>query len=161
MSTGGLFAQLDLGKRSLAAQQAGLSVSGHNVANLNNEGFSRQRVALEEQHPRRTMFGTGVDIDGVERITDRFTNQRLIGEQARLGNLAIREKILLKLEQIYNESEGDGLRATLNQFWDSWGHLANEPESEIFRSELLTKSQLVTRKMGEMSQELTNVPSIR
>jgi flagellar hook-associated protein 1 FlgK len=153
----GLFAQLDLGRRSLAAQQAGMSVSGHNVANLNNEGYSRQRVMLEEQHPRRTLFGKGVDIDGVERVTDRFTNQRVIGEQARLGNLDIREKILIKLEQIYNETEGTGLRHTLNEFWDAWGHLANEPESEIFRSELITKAQLLTRKMGEMSQELTNL----
>ena len=92
-----LFGQLDIGKRSLMAQQAGMGVAGHNVANLNNEKYSRQRVELEDQHPRRSMFGAGVDVDAVGRITDRFTNQRLIGEQARMGNLELREKILLRL----------------------------------------------------------------
>jgi flagellar hook-associated protein 1 FlgK len=157
MSSGDLFSQLDMGKRSLSAQQAALSVSGHNVANLNNEAYSRQRAELEQEHPKHSMLGTGVNLGGVGRITDRFTNLRLIGEQSRLGNLDLREKIMLKLEQIYNEQQGSGLRATLNEFWDAWGHVANEPESELHRSELITKANLVTRKFGEMSQELAGL----
>jgi flagellar hook-associated protein 1 FlgK len=98
-----------------------------------------------------------VNLGGVERVADRFTNLRLIGEQSRLGNLDAREKIMVKLEQIYNETEGSGLRATLNEFWDAWGHVANEPESELNRSELITKANLVSRKFGEMSRELSNL----
>ena len=138
-SSGSLFSQLDLGKRALMAQQAGMNVAGHNIANINNEDFSRQRVQLEDQHPRKSMFGQGVNIGSVERVTDRFATQRVIAEQARLGGLSVREQTLAKLEQIFNEMETGGLRATLNEFWDAWGHLANQPESEIHRSELITK----------------------
>ncbi|MEE8555951.1 MAG: flagellar hook-associated protein FlgK [bacterium] len=153
----GLFSQLDIGKRSLMAQQAGMGVAGHNVANVNNEGYSRQRVELEEQHPRRSKFGAGVDIEAVGRVTDRFTNERLIGEQTRLGNLDVREKILLRLEQIFNETEGTGLRATLNEFWAAWGDVANQPESELFRAELITRTNLLTRKFGEQAKELDDL----
>ena len=153
-SSGSLFSQLDLGKRALMAQQAGMNVAGHNIANINNEDFSRQRVQLEDQHPRKSMFGQGVNIGSVERVTDRFATQRVIAEQARLGGLSVREQTLAKLEQIFNEMETGGLRATLNEFWDAWGHLANQPESEIHRSELITKTRSMTRKLNEMGGQL-------
>lgn len=153
-SSGSLFSQLDLGKRALMAQQAGMNVAGHNIANINNEDFSRQRVQLEDQHPRKSMFGQGVNIGSVERVTDRFATQRVIAEQARLGGLNVREQTLAKLEQIFNEMETGGLRATLNEFWDAWGHLANQPESEIHRSELITKTRSLTRKLNEMGGQL-------
>ena len=153
-SSGSLFSQLDLGKRALMAQQAGMNVAGHNIANINNEDFSRQRVQLEDQHPRKSMFGQGVNIGSVERVTDRFATQRVIAEQARLGGLSVREQTLAKLEQIFNEMETGGLRATLNEFWDAWGHLANQPESEIHRSELITKTRSLTRKLNEMGGQL-------
>ena len=153
-SSGSLFSQLDLGKRALMAQQAGMNVAGHNIANINNEDFSRQRVQLEDQHPRKSMFGQGVNIGSVERVTDRFATQRVIAEQARLGGLSVREQTLAKLEQIFNEMEAGGLRATLNEFWDAWGHLANQPESEIHRSELITKTRSLTRKLNEMGGQL-------
>ena len=153
-SSGSLFSQPDLGKRALMAQQAGMNVAGHNIANINNEDFSRQRVQLEDQHPRKSMFGQGVNIGSVERVTDRFTTQRVIAEQARLGGLSVREQTLAKLEQIFNEMETGGLRATLNEFWDAWGHLANQPESEIHRSELITKTRSLTRKLNEMGGQL-------
>ena len=153
-SSGSLFSQLDLGKRALVAQQAGMNVAGHNIANINNEDFSRQRVQLEDQHPRKSMFGQGVNIGSVERVTDRFATQRVIAEQARLGGLSVREQTLAKLEQIFNEMETGGLRATLNEFWDAWGHLANQPESEIHRSELITKTRSLTRKLNEMGGQL-------
>lgn len=153
-SSGSLFSQLDLGKRALMAQQAGMNVAGHNIANINNEDFSRQRVQLEDQHPRKSMFGQGVNIGTVERVTDRFATQRVIAEQARLGGLSVREQTLAKLEQIFNEMETGGLRATLNEFWDAWGHLANQPESEIHRSELITKTRSMTRKLNEMGGQL-------
>ena len=153
-SSGSLFSQLDLGKRALMAQQAGMNVAGHNIANINNEDFSRQRVQLEDQHPRKSMFGQGVNIGSVERVTDRFATQRVIAEQARLGGLSVREQTLATLEQIFNEMETGGLRATLNEFWDAWGHLANQPESEIHRSELITKTRSMTRKLNEMGGQL-------
>ncbi|MCH9045477.1 MAG: hypothetical protein IIA40_05170, partial [SAR324 cluster bacterium] len=89
MTTGSLFTQLDMGKRTLMAQQSGMSTAGHNIANIDNENFSRQRVDLDPQHPFRSRFGAGVDIHQVERITDRFLTKRLIAEQSRGGNAEI------------------------------------------------------------------------
>ena len=42
----GLFGTLNLGARSLSTQQQGTEVAGHNLANVNNPAYSRQRLAI-------------------------------------------------------------------------------------------------------------------
>lgn len=154
MASASLFSQLDLGKRSLQAQQAGMGVAGHNIANVGNENFSRQRVDLDPQHPQKSRFGTGVNISSVERITDGFLNRRLIGEQAREGALRIRGDGLRRLEELFNDQEGLGLRESLNAFWNAWGQLANEPESEIFRRQVLNVSKALAGRFRDIHSEL-------
>ncbi len=76
MTTGSLFTQLDMGKRSMMAQQSGMSTAGHNIANIDNENYSRQRVDLDPQHALRSRFGAGVD------IVQRGADGRRVPEQA-------------------------------------------------------------------------------
>ena len=40
-----------MGLRALQAHQMGLNVTGHNIANANTEGYSRQRVNLVPSNP--------------------------------------------------------------------------------------------------------------
>ncbi|MBI4082016.1 MAG: flagellar hook-associated protein FlgK [Candidatus Lambdaproteobacteria bacterium] len=157
MSTSNLFGQLSMGKRSLTAQQAGMNVAGHNIANVNNEGYSRQRVNLEAQHPLKSRFGAGVDLQSVERLADGFVNKRLLSEQSRSGALELREQGLRRLEVVFNEVEGRGLRSALNAFWDSWGRLANHPEAEIYRAELITTAKELAKQIAEASADLGGV----
>jgi flagellar hook-associated protein 1 FlgK len=157
MTTSSLFAQLDLGKRSLMAQQAGTGVAGHNIANIHNEKFSRQRVQLDPQHPMNSRFGTGVDLKGVDRLTDRFLNQRLISEQSRGGMMDVRLAGLRRLENLMNESEGFGLREALNKFWSSWGAVANNPEDQIFRTDLTNAANTLGRRMATLGSDLANL----
>jgi len=155
--TSTLFSQLDLGKRSLQAQQAGMSVAGHNIANVNNDEYSRQRVDLDSQHPHKSRFGAGVDLKGVERIADRFVNQRYIAEQSRGGAMDIRHNGLKRVENIFSEIEGHGLRNALNEFWDAWGRLASNPEAEIARSDLINTSKTLADRVQGMWGDLSTL----
>ena len=153
MTTASLFTQLDMGKRTLMAQQSGMSTAGHNIANIDNENFSRQRVDLDPQHPFRSRFGAGVDIHQVERITDRFLTKRLIAEQSRGGNAEIRENGLRRLEALFAEVEGFGLRNALNEFWAAWGRLATQPEAEIFRQDLIASGQRLATRINGLNRD--------
>ena len=154
MTTSSLFTQLDLGKRSLMAQQAGTSVAGHNIANIQNENFSRQRVDLSAEHPTRSRFGSGVSLKGVDRLTDRFLNQRLIAEQSRGGQTEARVQGLRRLEGLFNDAEGFGLRQSLNQFWSAWGAVANSPEDEVYRTDLINASNTLARRISGLNGDM-------
>jgi len=154
MSSSSLFGQLDVGKRSLMAQQAAMNTSGHNIANINNEGYSRQRVDLQAQHPYRSRFGSGVDLTGVERVTDHFLNQRVIGEQSRGAEIGVREDGLRRIENLMNDQEGAGLRHAMNEFWSAWGGVANNPEDELQRTDLANAASTLARRINGMSHDL-------
>jgi flagellar hook-associated protein 1 len=157
MTTGSLFTQLDMGKRALMAQQSGMSTAGHNISNIDNDGYNRQRVDLTPQHPFRSRFGAGVDIRAVERMTDNFLNKRLIAEQSRGGNVEIREKGLRRLEALFAEVEGFGLRNALNEFWGAWGRLSAQPETEILRQDLLDSAQRLSTRVNGLNRDFTQM----
>ena len=67
---------LNIGKSAFFANQAALNVTGHNIANVNTQGYTRQSVILEIATPAANSAGrepcgrTGVDVfDGLSPIT--------------------------------------------------------------------------------------------
>ncbi|MBD3298785.1 MAG: flagellar hook-associated protein FlgK, partial [candidate division Zixibacteria bacterium] len=53
----GIFQGLELAKRALLSQQYALSTTGHNIANANTPGYSRQRVHLTATNPLSNTIG--------------------------------------------------------------------------------------------------------
>jgi len=45
------FGGIELGKRALQTQQKSLNITGHNIANANNEKYSRQRAVQSATDP--------------------------------------------------------------------------------------------------------------
>src|SRR5690606_8114869 len=69
----------NLARSGLTAAQAGINTTGHNVANANTPGFSRQQVLVTSagaQGGPHGYSGMGVQVQTVRRIYDGFlTNQ--------------------------------------------------------------------------------------
>ena len=62
---------LNIATRALTTNQAALQVIGHNIANANTEGYTRQRVELQSvpgQQLGSAYFGKGVQIETVARV---------------------------------------------------------------------------------------------
>ena len=67
----GLIQSLETGKRALVSNQAALSTSEHNIANVNTPGYTRQEVVLEATPPYFTSIGglgTGVQASDIRRV---------------------------------------------------------------------------------------------
>ena len=61
---------LKVGANSLQSWQQALNTTGHNIANANTEGYSRQSVQFETTDPRVFGFGfvgQGSTVSGTER----------------------------------------------------------------------------------------------
>lgn len=80
----GTFGGLTTALSALYAQRRAIEVTGHNVANANTEGYSRQRVDLQAKagpvapalFARWTGAGEGVSVAGISRVRDEFLEQR-------------------------------------------------------------------------------------
>lgn len=150
-----LYGSFEIGKKALTASQMGQSTTGHNIANVDTEGFSRQELSQSASKPGSDGKGTGVDVTGVQRKQDRFTKQKVVDEQTHVGTWGTRNKILTEAEVIYTDLEGTRLRGAMDEFWSSWNSVATEPESVILRKTLVTKSQELAQDFRAFDKRLS------
>ena len=69
---------IEIGRRALHAQQAGLNATGHNIANANTPGFSRRAVVLENTITRsQNGLGTGADVASIQRLRSSFDDAQM------------------------------------------------------------------------------------
>ena len=69
------------------ANQTGMSVAGHNIANVNTPGYTRQELILESNavaSSARLKLGMGVKADEVIQDFDQFTTQEHQSECLRI-----------------------------------------------------------------------------
>src|SRR5687768_8224902 len=85
------FFGLNTAMRGLLAQQTALDVTGHNIANVNTRGYSRQRVDMSATDPfsfpamnavMPGQMGTGVDVGAFQRLRDQYLDRNIRGEMA-------------------------------------------------------------------------------
>lgn len=142
MST--IFMGLEIGKRSIMAQQTALEVTGHNIANANTTGYTRQVASLQATRPYATpslnnsthvgQMGTGVDAAEIARIRDAFLDEQIRNESRDSGYWELMQESLSRIEAIFVEPSDTGLRTAMDQFWESWQDLSVNPESEAVRA---------------------------
>jgi len=74
-----IFNALHIGYSGLNAAQIGIDTTGHNIANAETEGYSRQRVVTSEAIPVSIspgQRGNGTQITEITRIFDAFVYSR-------------------------------------------------------------------------------------
>lgn len=155
---------LGIGRSGLNASKKSLEVTGHNLSNVNTEGYSRQRVLQSTSIPVTTsgfIQGTGVKIDGVRRFNDEFIDKRLNNALSNNNFYEARSETLGQVETIFNELDTDGLNQVLNKFFNSFRELANQPENETIRSVVRDTASLAVKDLhrirGTLDTQALNI----
>ena len=137
------FFGLEMAKRALNAFLQGIEVAGHNVANVDTEGYSRQRVNLSTTDPYTApglsspaiagQIGTGVKVDEIIRIRDEFLDFQYRSELSTLGYWSKINDLYETVQLYIAEPQGDGVRAAFDSFWTALQDLQGNPESVAIR----------------------------
>ncbi|MEX1028744.1 MAG: flagellar hook-associated protein FlgK [Paenibacillaceae bacterium] len=161
------FSGLEVSKRALFAQQTALQTTGHNIANANTAGYSRQMVNLINSKPMEAagiqrsnsagQIGTGVEFDYIKRIRETFLDHQYYNENKELGEWTIRKDTLEKLEAIVNEPSDTGIRQVIENFWNAWQVLSKEPENLTARAALKEGSLALTDSFNSTSKQLQDL----
>jgi flagellar hook-associated protein 1 FlgK len=139
----GILSILQIASRALMAEQLGVEVTGHNVANVNTPGYSRQRVNFVTSYPVPSPWGplgTGVKIQGIERAFDPFITARLNEKNSLLSDYQTRSATLEQVATFFNETREGGVNDLLSQFFASWHDLADNPSGAGERQALLYRA---------------------
>lgn len=136
----GIGSMLEIGKKSLFANQAAIEVVGNNISNANTPGYSRQAVRLEDGNYisyAPGQLGTGVNAVEVIRYFDEFIEAQYLDKSSEQQRWQALYENLQNVEMVLNESSTDGVNSALAAFWADWQTLAANPEDTSVRSALL------------------------
>lgn len=145
---------------SLTAQRIALDVTGENIANVNTEGYSRQRVMLETA-PTTTHngfpLGNGVNVAAVQRIYDNVLNKQINDGNSVLGNNEQRLSMLKQLEPYFNELTGNALGDAMQGMTDAWQSLSLNPSGLAERQAVIGRATILTDTFYSINNSITNV----
>jgi flagellar hook-associated protein 1 FlgK len=159
------FFGLRIALSSLYAQRRGLEITGHNVANVNTDGYSRQRVGLQAAgastvpalHAKWEGGGSGVDVTGVDRLRDQFLEARALVEHSVDSRLRQSQQVMARTELVFAEPGPDGLQAQMAEFWAGWGDIANQPTDLAARSQILERSKTLATSFNRTRDGLSTL----
>ena len=143
------FSGLNAASTALWAAQRGLDVTGQNIANVNTEGYSRQRVELRAQggtavpavHSVSSNVGAGVSTDQVIRIRDAFLEARAQTEGAATARLTAEQAAFTGVEDAFREPGDSGIQSMLADVWAGWSDLANNPLTTAPRGQVIERME--------------------
>ncbi len=166
----GLFATLNLGQRALLANQQAIEVAGHNIANINNPAYTRQRVLLQTSAPIQTAVGSvgsGVEVAQVTAIRNQILDDNIVSESSTTGSLSAQQDALQTAQSSLGEqldANGTpiaGLSAKLSSFFNSWQSLSADPSNLSARQTVVQNSvslagqfRAVDKRLGDLQSQL-------
>lgn len=156
----GISAIFNIGRGALQANQIAMEVVSHNIANVNTEGYTRQQAILQSENPydmNRLKVGLGVRVDSVSQAFDRYTTRQIQQNTSTLREFESKADILSHLEALLNETDDSGLSQVMNEFWNAWQNVANNPGESAGRTALLGKAKILTEKFNTMNSDLYSI----
>lgn len=152
-----IFGNLEIGKTGLNAAQLGQKTTGHNIANVHTEGYSRQRA--EQSADTSKHFGGlhGVRVDRIARVYNQFNTEKVIGEESKSSDWEAREAYMKMVEASFQDLDGKNLGEALGSFWNAWSSAASQPESQAERQNLLSSAEDLIAKIKGLDQRLSSI----
>ena len=149
---------MSMAAQALTTQQQAISVTSHNIANVNTPGYSRQKLVMTTNSAVNSVLGpmgNGVSADAIERIYDRFISAQINNESQALGRWDAQKNAVESLEMIFNETYGYGLNEAMSEYWNAWQALSNNPAGLTERQMLLTRGQILTSTFNKLDSDLS------
>lgn len=148
---------LNLGTQSVLTAQRQLSTTGHNISNVNTEGYSRQSVIQGTNTPRPyggETYGMGVHVEKVRRSWDQFAVNELNLSTTSFSFKRDDEENLDMLSKLLSSVASKKIPENLNEWFDAIKTLADSPNDVGARKVVLEKADLITQNMNDFHENI-------
>lgn len=132
----------NLGLAAMNAAQNRLSVTGHNLNNVDTEGYNRQRVLSSTAGATATgagYIGRGVQAVTIQRAYDKFLSDQLTQAQTQGAALIAYGNEITQVNNLFGDPTV-GISPALQKFFEGINAVASEPADPAARQELLGRA---------------------
>lgn len=156
----GLSTAMNTSLSALFAAQVGMSTTGHNIANANSPGFSRQQVMTSPRQPVVMPWGAigrGIDIDNIRRVQDEFLAKNLRVQTSRMTSYEAVDSALAEVEGILGSVDNDQIGSAMTNFFGAWNDLSQASIQADLKDNVVTMAQNLVRVMHSIDDSLTDL----
>lgn len=141
---------LGIGISGLAAAQAGLVTTGHNIANASAEGYHRQSIRQSTATPLLSgngYIGQGTRVDSVLRAYSGFIQSQVGEAQAQASYYATYHAQLTAIDNVIADCQA-GLSSALQEFFAATQGVAADPSSMPARQLMLAAGETLASRFN-------------
>lgn len=144
----------------LAAQQQ-LATTGHNIANVNTDGYNRQ-VAEQNTtvgiYSGNNYIGSGTYVSDVTRVYNQFSYKEQLFSQSNQGNANTLHKDLNQLNEIMSFS-GESLTGSIDKFYQTINSIADNPSDSGLRNIALSQAGILASDFRSINDNIDQLES--
>ena len=147
---------LNIGANALSTNLAALQVIGHNIANANTAGYSRQTVNTQSagyQQLGGNYFGKGVELGTVSRSHDAYLTREAQLATSVAAADAERLAKLTKLESLF-PTGASGLGAAMNDMLNAWADVASAPTNQSARVVVIARADELAARLSDTAGQM-------
>jgi flagellar hook-associated protein 1 FlgK len=158
---------LYIGLSGLDASQTSMDLIGQNLANASTPGYVDEEVELKTVGagqatgpniaPDATVGG-GVDVVGVNRLSNVFLQSQMLAGQSASSGLEAQQSALTSIQTSFPEPANQGALSTqLTTYWNDWSQVANTPGDSGARNVLIDQGTALANSIQQASSDITAV----
>jgi len=150
---------MSTGTSALLAFQRALATVSHNVANINTEGYSRQKVSFATQTP--TLFGSqyignGTQITDIARVGDQLATSRLLDSTGELARLQQLSSLSDRVDTLFSDS-ATNIAGQWSNFFDAVTGLSSEAAGTANRQNVLDNANALVTRFKQLNGQLDSL----
>lgn len=154
----------DVAFSGIFAAQRAIKVTQNNIANINTDGYARQKINFGENvnvgGPGIDMqIGNGVNVEEIERIKDDFLIAQSRGEKGIFNYFQSMRESMSAIETVFNENSEGSVSQLLAKFFNGWEELSKYPEENSYRNALIATSENLANKLNDVNNGLVQLES--
>lgn len=157
---------MNIGKQSITNNQIALNVVSNNIANMNTENYTKQRVdfASIEAYDcfnwcskySNLKIGHGAEIVGISNKRSEWADNYFRGQNAPSGYYDQIGQMASNLENLLNDELSDGgLQTRFSEFFKASEALSGDPTNKAYKIAFVNAAQNISDMLNNMSSTVT------
>ncbi|WP_262691279.1 flagellar hook-associated protein FlgK [Kordiimonas aestuarii] len=140
----------------LFTNQSAIRVTSNNIANVNTEGYARNRVVTESQILQGA--SAGVNISEIQRVVDRFLEGALRTAGSNTAEYSVQREFHDRLQGVLGDpASGSSLSARIDDIFSAVSDLALNPADVLRRQQSLSEIESFTDQINLFQQQIQNL----
>lgn len=154
------FFGLNIGYTGLISASASLNTTGNNIANVDTEGYSRQKTVQEAAKAIRTnttygMAGAGVDTISIDQIRNPYYDLKYWENNADLGIFEIKQQYAKQIESYFTDTDSvPGFNAIFSDLFDSIDEVRKSSGDSTVKQSFIAQCEKLTDYFNGMYNSL-------